>query len=295
MAGGSALEVEARADLLGGVFHGVLHFHHVRVRRLCRMTASGCSCGVMLMRQFSHDRGAKRTAAGAQQLRHRRQGADAGAGASRGRRPGRCWPHPEYGAMPQVRAGGGSNIVLTGDVRPLVLKVEVPGRRLIEDGPRAQVVEAGAGENWHDFVDLDAGPGLSGPGKPGADPGNGGRARRCRTSAPTGWNCRTASSRWTRSTCSDRQDVHAGCGAMRFRLPRFGVQARGRQGRRLRPRRPGDDPARAVSPAEALEAGARLHGPGAQDAGDRHPRAHARGRSTTGSAPSAAPSCPTRG
>ena len=28
--GGGALEVEARADFLGGVFHGVLHLHHVR-------------------------------------------------------------------------------------------------------------------------------------------------------------------------------------------------------------------------------------------------------------------------
>jgi UDP-N-acetylmuramate dehydrogenase len=42
--------------------------------------------------------------------------------------------------------------VLTGDVKPLVLKIEVPGRRLIEDGPRFTVLEAGAGENWHDFV-----------------------------------------------------------------------------------------------------------------------------------------------
>ena len=27
--------------------------------------------------------------------------------------------------------GGGSNIVLTGDVKPLVLKVEIPGKRLV--------------------------------------------------------------------------------------------------------------------------------------------------------------------
>ncbi|MES3003614.1 MAG: UDP-N-acetylmuramate dehydrogenase [Pseudomonadota bacterium] len=54
--------------------------------------------------------------------------------------------------VPKFVLGGGSNIVLTGDVKPLVLKVEVPGRRVIEDGPRATVIEAGAGENWHDFV-----------------------------------------------------------------------------------------------------------------------------------------------
>ncbi|HWI77699.1 MAG TPA: UDP-N-acetylenolpyruvoylglucosamine reductase, partial [Ramlibacter sp.] len=50
----------------------------------------------------------------------------------------------DYGAVPKFVLGGGSNIVLTGDVKPLVLKVEVMGRRLIEDGPKAVVLEAGA-------------------------------------------------------------------------------------------------------------------------------------------------------
>ena len=59
---------------------------------------------------------------------------------------------PELRDAPKFVLGGGSNIVLTGDVKPLVLKVEVPGRRLVEDGPRATIIEAGAGENWHDFV-----------------------------------------------------------------------------------------------------------------------------------------------
>ena len=84
---------------------------------------------------------------------------------------------PEYGSIPKFVLGGGSNIVLTGDVRPLVLKVEVMGRRLVEDGPRAFVVEAGAGENWHDVVTwtLDHGfPGLENlaliPGTVGASP-----------------------------------------------------------------------------------------------------------------------------
>jgi UDP-N-acetylmuramate dehydrogenase len=58
----------------------------------------------------------------------------------------------EHGHVAKFVLGGGSNIVLTGDVKPLVLKIEVPGRRLIEDGPRFTVLEAGAGENWHDFV-----------------------------------------------------------------------------------------------------------------------------------------------
>jgi len=58
----------------------------------------------------------------------------------------------QWQAAPKFVLGGGSNIVLTGDVRPLVLKVEIKGRRLVEDGPRAWIVEAGAGENWHETV-----------------------------------------------------------------------------------------------------------------------------------------------
>ena len=48
--------------------------------------------------------------------------------------------------------GGGSNIVLTGDVKPVVLKVEVKGLRLIEETAKAFIVEAGAGESWDDLV-----------------------------------------------------------------------------------------------------------------------------------------------
>ena len=59
---------------------------------------------------------------------------------------------PALAAAPKFVLGGGSNIVLTGDVKPLVLKVEVMGRRVLEDGPRATIIESGAGENWHELV-----------------------------------------------------------------------------------------------------------------------------------------------
>ena len=58
----------------------------------------------------------------------------------------------ELGPLPKFVLGGGSNIVLTGDVKPLVLKVELMGRRLVEETPKSFIVEAGAGENWHDLV-----------------------------------------------------------------------------------------------------------------------------------------------
>lgn len=60
--------------------------------------------------------------------------------------------HPDWRADDVFVLGGGSNIVLTGDVRKLVLKVEIPGRRLVEAGERGWLVEAGAGENWHELV-----------------------------------------------------------------------------------------------------------------------------------------------
>ena len=83
----------------------------------------------------------------------------------------------ELGPALKFVLGGGSNIVLTGDVKPVVLKVEVMGRRLVEETTRAFIVEAGAGENWHDFVTwtLEQGyPGLENmaliPGTVGASP-----------------------------------------------------------------------------------------------------------------------------
>ncbi len=60
--------------------------------------------------------------------------------------------HPELGRAPKFILGGGSNIVLTRDMPQVVVKVEVMGRRLVEERSDAWIVEAGAGENWHDFV-----------------------------------------------------------------------------------------------------------------------------------------------
>ena len=58
----------------------------------------------------------------------------------------------DWREMPKFVLGGGSNIVITGDVKPLVLKVEIPGRRVVEDTPKGCIVEIGAGELWHDTV-----------------------------------------------------------------------------------------------------------------------------------------------
>ncbi len=78
---------------------------------------------------------------------------------------------------PPFVLGGGSNLVVTGDIKPLVLKVEIAGRRLVEETAKGWVVEAGAGENWHEVVrwTLEQGwPGLENlaliPGSVGASP-----------------------------------------------------------------------------------------------------------------------------
>lgn len=60
--------------------------------------------------------------------------------------------HPELGRAPKFVLGGGSNVVFTRDPQAVVLKVEVAGRRLLEERADAWIVEVGAGENWHDTV-----------------------------------------------------------------------------------------------------------------------------------------------
>ncbi len=84
---------------------------------------------------------------------------------------------PQWASEPKFILGGGSNIVLTGDVRPLVLKVEVMGKRLVHETPKGYVIEAGAGERWHDLVAWSLAQGFPGmenlamiPGTVGASP-----------------------------------------------------------------------------------------------------------------------------
>ena len=59
---------------------------------------------------------------------------------------------PAFGQAPRFILGGGSNLVLTGDFDGLVLHMAIPGKRLLKEDAEAWYVEAGAGENWHDFV-----------------------------------------------------------------------------------------------------------------------------------------------
>lgn len=79
--------------------------------------------------------------------------------------------------VPLLVIGGGSNLLLTGNVTALVLRMATRGIRLLEDSGERVVVEAEAGEVWHAFVLWTLEQGLSGlenlsliPGTVGAAP-----------------------------------------------------------------------------------------------------------------------------
>ncbi|WP_426149353.1 UDP-N-acetylmuramate dehydrogenase [Pseudomonas sp. DC3000-4b1] len=73
--------------------------------------------------------------------------------------------------------GGGSNLLLLGDVPGLVIRMVGQGRRLLREEGSRVLVEAEAGEPWHPFVTWTLGQGLGGlenlsliPGTVGASP-----------------------------------------------------------------------------------------------------------------------------
>lgn len=75
-----------------------------------------------------------------------------------------------------VVLGGGSNVVLTGDLDACVLLMEIPGYEIAQDDAN-WLVTAGAGENWHALVGRTIADGLPGlenlaliPGTAGAAP-----------------------------------------------------------------------------------------------------------------------------
>jgi len=84
---------------------------------------------------------------------------------------------PELGRLPKFVLGGGSNLVLSGELEQVVLKVEVRGRRVVAERDDAVIVEAGGGESWHGLVEWTLALGLPGlenlaliPGTVGAAP-----------------------------------------------------------------------------------------------------------------------------
>jgi len=54
--------------------------------------------------------------------------------------------------QPKLVLGGGSNLLLTKDVKGLVLHVDIRERRVLQEREGCVLLQAGAGEPWHDFV-----------------------------------------------------------------------------------------------------------------------------------------------
>ncbi|MBC3920314.1 UDP-N-acetylmuramate dehydrogenase [Undibacterium sp. CY18W] len=84
---------------------------------------------------------------------------------------------PALRATPRLILGGGSNVVLSDQVDALVLQMCLKGRRIVDNNDQRVLVEAAAGENWHEFVLWTLQHGLAGlenlsliPGTVGAAP-----------------------------------------------------------------------------------------------------------------------------
>lgn len=65
----------------------------------------------------------------------------------------RLFEAPECKFHRRLILGGGSNLVLTGDFDGLVVQVAICGKQLLGEDKEAWYVSAGAGENWHCFVE----------------------------------------------------------------------------------------------------------------------------------------------
>jgi UDP-N-acetylmuramate dehydrogenase len=85
--------------------------------------------------------------------------------------------HPPVNYLPHMILGGGSNILFTQDYNGLLLKNEIKGIELLGEDNDYVYVKAGAGENWHGFVQHCIGKDLAGlenlsliPGNVGASP-----------------------------------------------------------------------------------------------------------------------------
>ena len=80
-------------------------------------------------------------------------------------------------AEPMLLLGGGSNVLLTRNVDGLVLKIDIRGIEELKEDNNHVYVRAGAGENWHEFVQYAIGRNWGGlenlsliPGSVGAAP-----------------------------------------------------------------------------------------------------------------------------
>lgn len=60
--------------------------------------------------------------------------------------------HPKYRTVRKLVLGGGSNILFTRNFIGMVVKMEIRGTKVEEEGNESVLVSFGAGENWHQCV-----------------------------------------------------------------------------------------------------------------------------------------------
>ena len=225
-----------------------------------------------------------------QHLRPAGGGADARAHRERRRRAPRASTHPQLGRAPKFILGGGSNIVLTRDMPQVVLKVEVRGpapRRGRAPTPgSSRPAPARTGTTSSTWTLEQGCPGLENlaliPGTVGAAP--------VQNIGAYGVELQDRFESLDAVDLVTGRSVTLDARRLRLRLPRQRVQARdsaGSAGQRVITR----VRFRLPRPWQPVLGYLDLR---AQDGRDRHRRARARARSSTGSARSAAPSCPTR-
>ena len=84
---------------------------------------------------------------------------------------------PPFDPGRDLLLGGGSNLLLAGDVPGTVLQNRILGKEILESGQHHATIEVGAGENWHEMVTWSLSRGFSGlenlsliPGLAGAAP-----------------------------------------------------------------------------------------------------------------------------
>jgi len=68
--------------------------------------------------------------------------------------------------------GGGSNMLLTQDIQKTVVHIAIKGIRTIHESEKEVILEAAAGENWHDFVQFAIEKGFGGLENLSLIPGN---------------------------------------------------------------------------------------------------------------------------
>ena len=82
----------------------------------------------------------------------------------------------KHHGSPALVLGGGSNLLLTKDIKGDVLKVDIHGRRVVFEDDEVVHIRFGAGENWHEVVQWTLMQGLGGLENLSLIPGNCGTA-----------------------------------------------------------------------------------------------------------------------